>query len=685
VPVSLDALFAPRTVAIVGASADSAKWGHILGRRALESPGDRTVLLVNRNGGEVLGRPTYVSAGAAAAAHDVRVDLAVVCVPASGFVAAVTDAVSAGARAIVGITAGLSETGAEGARVEAAALAVARDAGAVLLGPNCLGIVDTSTSLQLAHAVLPAGDIAVLSQSGNLVLDLAALLADRGLGVSRFVSLGNQADLGLVDFLWACVDHDATRAVAVYTEDVVDGRGFLDAARALRAAGKPLVLLAPGRSEAAVRSAASHTGSLTSASMVVDAACAAVGARRVDHPTQLADLLLALRSPQRMTGDGVAILTDGGGHGAVAADALASAGLSTPALTGSLVGELESALWAHATVTNPVDLAGAGEQDVASYARGVELLLASDQVDGVLLTGFFGGYSTEQSDLAAPELAAAARMASVVAAQGKPLVVQTIYPESPSAEVLRDAGIPVHRDVDRACAVLAGLVERDPSGLAEPLPQPVGAVVDTSYDAARSLVAAAGIAFPTAVSVTDAAGFEAALGDVGLPVVLKATGRLHKSEGGGVVLGLADRDTARTAYDDLVARLSPTAVSVEQMADVAEGVELIVGCVRDPKFGPVVLVGLGGIFAEVLADTACAIAPVSADAARALLLSLQGAPVLLGARGRAPVDLDALTDLVARVSRLAAGHPEVAELELNPVLAGPSGVLALDARVVLGP
>ena len=169
----LDALFSPRTVAIVGASADSAKWGHILAQRALASPGDRSVLLVNRHGGEVLGHPTYASAQAAVAAYERPVDLAVVCVPAVGFVESVADAVAAGARAIVAITAGLSEAGAEGALLEAEALAIARGAGTVLVGPNCLGIVDTTTGLQLAHAVLPAGDVAVLSQSGNLVLDLA--------------------------------------------------------------------------------------------------------------------------------------------------------------------------------------------------------------------------------------------------------------------------------------------------------------------------------------------------------------------------------------------------------------------------------------------------------------------------------------------------------------------------------
>ena len=198
------------------------------------------------------------------------------------------------------------------------------------------------------------------------------------------------------------------------------------------------------------------------------------------------------------------------------------------------------------------------------------------------------------------------------------------------------------------------------------------------------LFAEAGVAFPAAVSVSDGAGLEAALDTIGFPVVLKATGLVHKSDAGGVVVGLTDREAARSAYQDLVDRLAPPTVSVEAMADLTDGVEVIVGSVRDPKFGSVVMVGLGGVFTEVLADTACAIAPVSPAAARELLLSLQGAPLLLGTRGRPAVDLGALAELVARVSHLAAAHPELVELELNPVVAGPSGVLALDARVVLG-
>jgi hypothetical protein len=211
-------------------------------------------------------------------------------------------------------------------------------------------------------------------------------------------------------------------------------------------------------------------------------------------------------------------------------------------------------------------------------------------------------------------------------------------------------------------------------------------VADTSYDAARRLFADAGVRFGVARTVRSTAELDAALETDGLtfPLVLKALGRQHKSEDGGVVLGLRDEDEARSAYAALVAALDPPAVSIEAMVDTSLGVEVIVGCVRDARFGPVLMVGLGGVFSEVLADTVLAIAPVSVEHARRLLLSLRGAPLLLGARGREPVDLDALAVTVSRVSHLAAAHPEVSELELNPVVADASGTVALDARVVLG-
>ncbi len=684
---SLDALFDPDSITVVGVSADSSKWGNILSRRALESGSDRPVLLVNRRGIEVLGRRTHRTLAEARGDLGKPLDLVVVCVPAVELVQTIADAVGAGARSLVVITAGLSELGGEGVRAELEAVGLARAAGAVLVGPNCLGLVDTSTDLQLTHDLLPAGEVAVLSQSGNLVLDLAALLQDRGLGVSRFVSLGNQSDLSVVELMASCLDHHDTRAVAIYAEDVVDGRAFVTIARALRGVGKPVVLMAPGRSAAAVRSAISHTGSLTSAYQVVDAACAAAGVHRVDNPTQMADLLLGLLSPRRMPGRDVAILTDGGGHGAIAGDSLCAVGLDTPVLSEATSAALRAQLRPSSTVTNPVDLAGAGEQDPIAYTRSLATLLAADEVDGVLITGYFGSYSTQTSTLAPLEIAAAQEMADVVAAQSKPVVVQTIHPLGQTGLLLRAVGIPVHRDIDRAAAVLAGLVEHpvvEPEELV--LPPAAEPVTDPSYDGARRLFAEAGVCFAVAHTVHSSTELEAALADpaMSFPVVLKAMGRQHKSEGGGVVLGLRDTLEARAAYDSMLARLDPPAVSVESMVDTSHGVELILGCVRDPRFGPVLMVGLGGVFAEVLADTALAIAPVSDVGARRLLMSLRAAPLLLGARGREPVDLTALAHTIARVSHLAAAHPELVELELNPVFAGSSGVVALDARVVLG-
>jgi acyl-CoA synthetase (NDP forming) len=679
---SLDALFDPRSITVLGASDDPAKWGHILARRAVESGGGRPVALVNRRGIEVLGRRTHRTLAEARDQLGDRLDLVVICVPAEQLVDAVASAIAVGARSLVVITAGLSELGAEGARAEREAVSLARSSGAVLVGPNCLGVADTGADLQLGHALLPAGEVAVLSQSGNLVLDLASLLVERGLGISRFVSLGNQAHLSVVDLMRACVDHEGTRAVAVYAEDVVDGRAFVDAARALAEAGKPVVLMSPGRSEAAARSAVSHTGSMTSPSQVVDAACAAGGVRRVDHPAQMAALLEGLLAPRRLNGRRVAVLTDGGGHGAVAADALTVAGLETPLLEEPTRARLREGLWASSAVANPVDLAGAGDRDPGSYATAVAALLGGEDVDGVLMTGYFGGYSTEPGGVHEAEVAAARAIATAVGDQHKPVVVHTIFPASPTAAVLRAAGIPVHRDVDRAAAVLAGL-ELRPLPSYDELPEAAPPLRDASYDAAKGLFAEAGIAFPPARTIRDGDELDAALATTGFPLVLKALGQVHKSDAGGVVLGVRDAATARTAYDDLVARLDPPAVSVEAMADLAQGVELIVGCLRDRTFGPVVMVGLGGIHAEVLADTACALAPVDTDQARRLVLSLRGAPLLTGARGRPPVDLEALAVTISAVSGVAARHPELAELELNPVLAAPTGVLALDARVVL--
>lgn len=680
----LTALFNPRSVGVIGASDDPAKWGNMIAKHLITAGHSRNVYLVNRRGGRILGHDVLERISDAPE----PVDLVCITVPVRGFLEAVDDALAAGAKALVVITAGLSELSDEGRAIEEEALRRVRTAGANLVGPNCLGMIDTTSGLYLSSDPFGAGNIAVLSQSGNMVIDVDRMLADQGLGISRFVSLGNQSDVSLADLMHAMVDHDGTRAVAIYAEDVRNGRAFVAAARELAEVGKPVVLLAPGRSAAASRGAASHTGSLTSPARVIDAACAAGGVHRVETPDQLVDALIALVGPRRAAGRRTAVFTDGGGHGAIACDALTSRGMDVPRLSDGLGELLRQDMWDQSPVYNPVDLAGMGEQDPMSYHRGVARLLASDEVDSVLWIGYFGGYSYHKGALYDGECEAARAVVETVKAQSKPLVVATMFPEAPSIKILRDGGIPVYRGIGDAAGAIAALTPVTSPAFTDPvaLSEPAQPLTDTDYLATRQLFAGAGITFPDLAVVTSEDQLMEAViaGKPSFPVVLKAMGLLHKSDAGGVVLNLRTEEELIAAYRYLTSRLSPPAVTVEAMCDLSAGVEVIVGSQQDPRFGPVVLVGLGGVFTEVLADVAFALAPVSADTAKALLTSLRGAPLLMGARGRSPVDLDALAEVVVSVSRVAEVHPEIAELEVNPVLASAVGCVALDARAILG-
>ncbi|MDP9400836.1 MAG: acetate--CoA ligase family protein, partial [Actinomycetota bacterium] len=359
-------------------------------------------------------------------------------------------------------------------------------------------------------------------------------------------------------------------------------------------------------------------------------------------------------------------------------------GLELPRLSDPLVARLRASLPPAADCANPIDLAGGGEQDLGSFSRVARLLLASGEVDGVLLTGYFGGYGEYGEGPAREEQREAGALGGVADASGRPLLVHTMYPDAPAAGVLRDAGVPVFGAIERAVAVLGRLHAhraQGPSGVPA-LPPAAPPVPQAGYDAVRDLLAAAGVPFAAARTVATLEEALAAARELGFPVVLKALGLLHKSDAGGVVLGLADPGALARAFADLQERLAPTALSVERQAP-AEGVELLVGTRWDARFGPVALVGLGGVYTEVLRDVAVALAPVEADEARRLLLSLRAAPLLRGARGRAAVDLGAAAEAVAALSRMAAAHPELAELEVNPLRVTPRGALGLDARAVL--
>jgi acetate---CoA ligase (ADP-forming) len=676
-PRDLSALFDPASVAVVGASDDPVKWGHWLAVRALRGEARRAVHLINRRAPEVLGRPAHPSLA------DVPggAELAVLAVPAAQLEPAARDAIAAGARAIVAIASG--PDGHAGGAADVALATLAREAGVALLGPNCLGVFDAGAQLELVSEDLPAGSIGLLSQSGQLALEIGMLAADAGLGFSRFASLGNQADLSAAELVEALAGHDETELIALYVEDFRDGRALV---RAARGAGKPVVLLAVERTEATARAVRSHTGALASDGAAIDAACRAAGMHRVRSPQELVDVAAMLLRAPAPRGRRVGVVADGGGHGGVAAGLVETAGLTAPELSAPLVAELRAGLPPTAATTNPIDLAGGGEQDIRSFVRTAGGLLRSGEVDAVLVSGWFGGYATYGEEMAAAELAVAGELVAAVHETGRPLVLHSIHPGGPAAIRLRDGGVPVYRTIERAVDALArvaGGPDATPADAGAPdLPPPAAPIADHGYAAARELLAAGGVPFVAARTVepTREAALAAAR-ELGYPVVVKALGLLHKSDAGGVRLGISGDAELATAVDDVAARLQPPALSVERMAP-GGGVELIAGARWDPRFGPLVLVGLGGIHAETLADTAVALAPVDSAGAERLLRRLRGAPLLLGARGRPPVDITAAAHAVAALSRVAAAHPEIAEIEVNPLRALPDAALALDARIV---
>jgi len=674
-------LFDPRSIAILGASNDPAKWGNRLALGALRSEGSRSVYLVNRNGGDILERPAYPSLADLPEAPE----LVVLSVPAEGFEEAVEASLAAGARALVGITTGLGETGADGRARETAIVERVRAAGAVLLGPNCLGIFDAATGLDLGWSELQGGSVGLVSQSGNLALELALLAEDYGLGFSRFASLGNQADLEAGELVRSLIDHEPTRVIALYCEDFRDGRAFARAALEAVEAGKPVVLLTAGGGEVSAQAARSHTGALVSSTSAVEAACRAAGMQRVRSPRELVDLAQAELARVRPRGRKVVIVGDGGGHGIVAADVAAAQGLELPPLSEELQRRIAPHLPAAAPTRNPVDFAGAGEQFLAIFEDVTRLILESGEVDAALVTGYFGGYSELSDEFQAEETEVALGMARAAAESDRALFVQSMYPRSPSLVALREAGAPVYREIEAAAWALARLADeaqRPPRGVPE-LPPPVEGLRPDGYWEARDLLASAGIDFAPARRVTGLEEARAAADELGYPVAVKALGLLHKSDAGGVALGIEDGQGLEEALANM-ATPSAEGYSVERMAPVAEGVELIAGCLRDARFGPIALVGLGGIYAELLEDTAVALAPVDVGQAEDLIRSLRGAALLSGARGRPPLDVESAAHAVAALSRLAAQRPDLAEVEINPLLVTREGALALDARVLSG-
>jgi acyl-CoA synthetase (NDP forming) len=694
----LAAVFEPRRVALVGASDRPGSVGRLLWDNLATFPGE--VVPVSQSA-QVGGQAAYPSLS------DVPgpVDLAVVATPAATVPGIIRAAASRGVAAAVVLSAGFAEVGEDGAKLQAEAVAAARSGGVRLVGPNCFGVQNSRLPLNASIAAgLPSGGggVAVVTQSGSYGMAVHALGQDEGLRVAKVLAAGNKADISDAELLAYLRDDPDTTVICLLLESITRAREFFTAA-CLTTPDKPVIAVVGGRTSAGQRAAVSHTAALATDDAARDAALRQAGVVRVRTGLQALDAARALSGQPVPRGPRVAVVTNSGGTGVELTDLLADQGLVLPELSQPLQDRLRAIMPGYASARNPVDMTPAWHLFTTVYPGAIEMLARSGEVDAVVPV------LLQRS--ASAEVAAAVRDA-VLRLRGDsvpvPVYVCWVAPRSAEqfAGVLRDAGIPVFAWPGRT-AEAVGVAARcgarmTPGGAgtaggsraAERLPRTpraprlAGALrgVDPGGNglldsgAAQSLLADAGIPVIRTVRCCSAETAAVAADRLGYPAVVKVDHPelIHKSDAGGVLLNLMSAADVVLAAQQMLGLAHGAAVLVQHQH---EGIELVVGGVLDAEFGPMVLAGLGGLLVETLRDVQLAVAPVDEAQALAMLSSLRGAAVFAGLRGQPAVDLGAVADVIVTVSELVAGHPEIAELDLNPVLADGTGCVAVDWRI----
>jgi acetyl coenzyme A synthetase (ADP forming)-like protein len=681
VAASLQPFFEPRSVAVIGASRRRGSIGGELFRNILAADFAGAAYAVNREGEPVAG----VQASTSISEIGVPVDLAVICLPAAHVEEAARAALVAGVRALCVISSGFAEVGRDGAARQERLLALVGSYGARLIGPNCLGIAVPGIGLNATFAprALPPGRIAFSSQSGALGLALLEKAAERNLGFSAFVSVGNKADVSSNDLLEWWEDDDATDLVLLYLESFGNPRKFGRLAGRV-ARRKPILALKAGTTRAGARAASSHTAALAGSETAIDALFRQAGVLRASTLEELVDAATLLSNQPLPRGRRVALVSNAGGLGILCADACEAGGLELEPLGEDTRERLRAILPADASVTNPVDLLGSAT--ATTYESALPLVLADPAIDSVIVL-FVPPVVAIADDVAAAVIRAAGDgdgskpvLAVVVSCDGIPPALREagcpvaafIYPESAARALALAAerGDWLRREAGTVLAV-DGIDRAGARGL-------IDSVADERWlDPAetRALLAAYGIPLVAERSAATVAEAVAAARDLGFPVVVKsAVAGAHKTESGGVALGLASAEEVGAAALRIGAP-----VLVQPM--ISHGVELLAGVVQDPVFGPLVAFGPGGVLAELIGDTHFAIAPLTEVDADELVHGGKAGRLVAGFRGGPPADAAALSDLIQRLARLAEDNPEVAELDLNPVLGLRDGCIAVDARV----
>jgi acetyl coenzyme A synthetase (ADP forming)-like protein len=686
VAASLKPFFAPASVAVIGASKRRVSIGGELFRNVIAADFAGAVYPVNRAGEAVAGVRAY------RAIEEIPdpVDLAVICVPGGQVLESAAEALRKGVPALCVISAGFAEVGAEGKERQEQLLALVRAHGARLVGPNCLGIAVPALGLNATFAprALPPGRIAFSSQSGALGLALLEKASERGLGFSAFVSIGNKADVSSNDLLEWWEEDESTDVVLLYLESFGNPQKFARVAGRV-ARRKPILALKAGTSRAGARAASSHTAALAGSDAAVEALFRSAGVLRARNLEELVDLATLLSSQPLPKGRRVAVLTNAGGLGILCADACDAAGLELPELADETREALGTFLPSEASVANPVDLLGSATGE--TYARVIPHLLRDPGIDALIVL------FVPPVVAGADEVAAAIREALDLEPTGKPVLAVVVSADG-TPKSLREADSPAAtfsypESAAGALGIAAARAEwlRRPSGTvptidgidstaARRLVDSTLADIDDVWldpSATRALLSAYGVPLVPERAAANADEAVAAAEALGLPVVLKtAAAGVHKTETGGVALNLETEDEIRAAAERIGGPLL-----VQPM--IRGGTELLAGLVHDPVFGPLVAFGPGGVLAELIGGAGFRIAPLTDVDADELVHTGKTGQLVHGFRGAAPADADALVELLHRLSRLAVDIPEIAELDLNPVLALPEGCVAVDARIRL--
>ena len=700
----LDELFRPASIAVVGASNQPGKVGTTLFRNLLQAGFRGIAYPVNPSSKSVSGVRCYPRVADLPDAPE----LGVVIVQAPLVADVIDELGRAGTRGVVVISAGFREVGEEGAAREAEVVRRAAQYRMSLVGPNCFGVLNTDPEVSLnatfSESLPPRGNIAFVSQSGALCAGILQYGITERIGFSRFVSVGNRAGVDENDLLRSLGDDPATKVILLYVESLADGRKFLETAREVTEQ-KPVLVIKSGRTAAGERAARSHTGSLAQSGrdQLYDALFEQSGVLRAETLGDLFRTAKLFASGLTLDGPRLVILTNSGGPGIVAADAAIRHGLELPPLPAEIHDELVQRLPSIAAVSNPLDMTSLVGPD--QYRETLRTLLASPEVDVALVIATPSGTMTGES--------VARAMLDAKATTPKPIIACLFGLTDLSREMLllEDQGIPSFTFPEEAVQGLGNLarfqawrarprtevrsfpVDRDAVRQTLGEAERSGMTVLPDY-AARSLLAAYGIAFPKVARVSTVEEAVREADSIGYPVVMKVASPdiFHKTDVGGVTVGLQDAQMVRGAWQRMqqsIRSAAPTAriEGFEVEAQVSGGKEVLVGVQRDPNFGPIVVFGMGGIYVEVLRDVTFRLAPVRPLAAQHMVESVRTFPLLRGVRGEPPSDLPALQEAIERVSQLAVDLPQVTELDLNPLIVRPAGkgAVAVDARVVLAP